>query len=247
MPLPAPARHAATALVLSTAALCGVTSMAAAEGFDQQMPVTLGAGLDHPLALSSTRAELVTSSGDSDLLLAHIQAERPWRQWQNGRQSFTLSPMGSLSAGQASRGRDDASLLAARGGLKLSAPLAEVPGLWLGGNISAQLQRFDGDNDVDLQAAISARYQARGSNIGHPVDFYTSLPVAAEGLSDTGLVVGFATPWANRSVGAEFASEGDRLNAFLNVPWRPTQRLGLVVGVADNTDLNVQLQWTQTL
>lgn len=241
---------ASTSLIAHTVAaavLCSVTAIASAGGFDQQMPVTLGAGLDHPLALSSTRAELVASSGDSDLLLANIQAERPWRQWANDEQSFSLSPMGSLTAGEASRGNDDASLLAARAGLKLSAPVANVPGLWLGGNISAQVQRFDGDNEVDLQAAVSARYQARGTTIGAPVDFYTSLPLAAEGISDTGLLVGFATPWANRSIGAEFASEGDRLNGFLNVPWRPNQRLGLVLGVADNTDLNVQLQWTQTL
>ena len=243
----APAFFGAIARTLAAVTLCGLTATGFAEGFDQQMPVTLGAGLDHPLALSSTRAELVASSGDSDLLLANIQAERPWRRWTNGEQSFSLSPMGSLTAGEASRGNDDASLLAARAGLKLSAPIANVPGLWLGGNISAQLQRFDGDNEVDLQAAVSARYQARGTTIGRPVDFYTSLPVAAEGLSDTGLVVGFATPWANRSIGAEFASEGDRLNGFVNVPWRPNQRLGLVLGVADNTDLNVQLQWSQTL
>lgn len=241
---------APTSLIAHTVAaavLSSVTAIASAGGFDQQMPVTLGAGLDHPLALSSTRAELIASSGDSDLLLANIQAERPWRQWANDEQSFSLSPMGSLTAGEASRGNDDASLLAARAGLKLSAPVANVPGLWLGGNISAQVQRFDGDNEVDLQAAVSARYQARGATIGAPVDFYTSLPLAAEGISDTGLLVGFATPWANRSIGAEFASEGDRLNGFLNVPWRPNQRLGLVLGVADNTDLNVQLQWTQTL
>lgn len=223
--------------------VCALPLPTLAEPLRTQLPVTLGAGLDHPLSLTAVRAGASIYTGDAELLALELQGEQPLRKLMLGELPAMLGLQGSALAADVDRGAGSDTLLGLRGGAKLTLPIPQVRGLWTGAALQAQYLRAEDDSETDVFAVLSTRYQASAGELGRAADFYASLPFGAEGPADTGLLLGAATALAGgRVLGAEIATENDQLTGYFGLPLTGGMRLTLSLGVADNVDLLAQAQ-----
>lgn len=206
-----------------------------------QLPVSLGAGLNHPLPLAQARGELAFLDAEGNVVALNGQAEAPFRTIPAGPMNITLSAQGSLLI--ADFEVPDDQLISGRGGVKASLPIAQVPGLWTSVSLNGAYSRFDDDSDTDVFAVLSARYQATSANLGKAMDLYSSIAIGADGPSDTGILIGAALPLSGGLVaGAEVLTEGDRLNGYMSFPLQNRWTLTGALGIADDVDFSAQVQ-----
>lgn len=212
-----------------------------------QLPVTPGSGLDHPLPLTAARGDLLFVSGDvADSSALGAQYEQPIHRIKTTAFPITLSVQGAAQLERVDTPVGDFTASGLRGGVKAGVAVPDVQGLWLGASLNAAYVRFDDDSETDVFAVLSARYQAPKEFIGQAMDFYTSLALGGDEYNDDGLLLGVAVPLVRQMVaGLELATEADQLTAYASLPLGRDLQLTGALGVADGIDLmaTAQLTW----
>nr|MBV6628843.1 hypothetical protein [Oceanococcus sp. HetDA_MAG_MS8] len=225
---------------------CVVCIPAQASIFRTKLPVSLGAGLDHPLPLTALRGEVALADRDTDKAIVGLQGESTFHHLSADEDGAFWAALGGLLISDEDTLEESDQVINLRSGLKLGAPVVFIPGLWASTNLNVAYLSEDDDNKVDVFGNVNLRYQASGLEWGRAADLYASASIGAEGFFDAGVVVGATTALGEqRVVGAEFASTDDRFSIFLGLPYHQDQTLTIAVGTADSADIGVQLQWTR--
>lgn len=223
-----------------------VCASADASIFRTKLPVSLGAGLDHPLPLTALRGEVAFADRDTDKAIVGLQGESTFYHFSPEEDGAFWSALGGLLISDEDTLEESDQMINVRGGVKWGLPVGVIPGLWLSGNLNLAYLSEEDEEQADVFGNVNLRYQASGMGWGPAADMYASASIGAEGFFDAGVVVGATTALGEqRVIGAEFASTDDRLSVFLGLPYHEDQTLTIAVGTADSADIGVQLQWTR--
>jgi hypothetical protein len=214
--------------------------------FRTKLPVSLGAGLDHPLPLTALRGEVALADRDTDKAIVGLQGENTFYHLSAEEDGAFWSVLGGLLISDEDTLEESDQVINLRSGIKLGLPVAFIPGLWASGNLNVAYLSEDDDDQANVFGNVNLRYQASGMEWGRAADLYASASIGAEGFFDAGVVVGATTALGEqRVIGAEFASTDDRFSVFLGLPYHQDQTLTIAVGTAESADIGVQLQWTR--